>query len=133
MLDYWSDGSFVSAAFRETLVRTYLALGREQDAAQVLEVLVNSGFERVHHPVIYVRALYTLGTLEIALGDASRGRELLERFLDHWGEADWDLPEVRDARRRIDADSAASFVPPHPGRNAAIPLPRLMNPRRALY
>lgn len=101
VLDYWSDGSFVSAAFRDTLARAYLALGRKQDAARALDALVNSGFERVHHPVLYVRALYTLGKLQIELGEGARGRDLLKQFLDHWGNADWDLPEVGDARRLL--------------------------------
>jgi hypothetical protein len=48
-----------------------------------------------------LRALYTLGKLKLELGDHARGRELLEKFLEHWGKADWELPEVRDARARL--------------------------------
>lgn len=62
---------------------------------------MNSGMERVPYPVIHIRAHYTLGTLRLDLGDRARGRELLQKFLDHWGNADWDLPEVRDARARL--------------------------------
>ena len=53
------------------------------------------------HPVLKVRAFYTLGTLYLDLGDRARGREYLQKFLDYWGKADWDLPEVRDARARL--------------------------------
>jgi tetratricopeptide (TPR) repeat protein len=99
--DYWLDAEFASPVFHETLVHTYLTLGRKADAARALERLVNSGLERVHHPAIYVPALYTLGTLKIELGDKVDGERLLRRFLDHWGQASWDLKEFADARRRL--------------------------------
>jgi len=101
LVDYQMASSFASPAFHDTLARTNLALGRKQDAARALERLVNSGLERVHHPVIYVRALYTLGTLRLELGDQAEGERLLRLFLDHWGQSPWDLPEVADARRRL--------------------------------
>ncbi len=71
-------------AFREAMTRTYLAIGERRKAAEVLEVQVNSGLERVAHPVLYVRALYTLGALRFDLGDRVRGRALLQKFLEHW-------------------------------------------------
>ena len=66
-----------------------------------MKSLLDSGLERLNHPVIYVRTLYQLGLLEIELGDEESGRQYLESFLDHWGNADWDLAEVRDARKRL--------------------------------
>jgi tetratricopeptide (TPR) repeat protein len=87
--------------FRDGLARTYLAAGQEKKAAEVLEGLLTDALEGVHHPVIQIRALYTLGILKLELGDRARGRELLQKFLAHWGKADWDLPEVRDARARL--------------------------------
>jgi hypothetical protein len=51
--------------------------------------------------VLYVQALYTLATLKIEAGNMDEGRDLLEQFLDHWGNADWDLPNVRDAKARL--------------------------------
>jgi tetratricopeptide (TPR) repeat protein len=92
-------------AFRDGLARTYLALGERKKAASVIETTVASGFERVTHPVPYVQALYTLGTLRLDLGDEPRGRELLRKFLTHWGRADWDIREVRAARARLAASS----------------------------
>jgi len=69
--------------------------------------LLESGLERVHHPVFYVRALYTLGVLYAERGDQTKSRQYLERFLDHWGNADWDLSEVRDARARLSRPSSS--------------------------
>jgi hypothetical protein len=52
------------------------------------------------HPAVKIRAHYSLGTLKLDLGDRARGREYLEKFLGNCGKADWDLPEIRDARAR---------------------------------
>ena len=94
---YGSSG----AAIRDGMARTYIALGEKEKAAETLEELLESGFERVGHPVLYVQALYTLGVLYSELGDEAKSREYFERFLEHWGDADWDLSEVRDARTRL--------------------------------
>jgi hypothetical protein len=51
--------------------------------------------------VLSVRARDTLGVLYGELGHEAKIRENFERFLEHWGDADWDLPEVRDARARL--------------------------------
>jgi serine/threonine-protein kinase len=86
---------------RDSLARTYLAAGEKEKAEQVMEAFIANGMERVPHPVLYVRTLYTLGRLKLELGDRAQGRKLLREFLTHWGKADWDLPEVRDARARL--------------------------------
>jgi hypothetical protein len=83
------------------LIRTYLALGEKDKAAKTLEDILSSGGERLDYPIHYVRSLYTLGKLKIEAGEKTEGRELLRQFLEFWGEADWDLPEVRDARARL--------------------------------
>ena len=44
---------------------------------------------------------YKLGVLKSELGEEQVSRKYLESFLEHWGRADWDLPDVRDARRRL--------------------------------
>jgi tetratricopeptide (TPR) repeat protein len=94
--------------FRDSLARAYLASGAKEQAARVFESMVNSGMDRVPHPVLYVRALYTLGMLKLDLGDRAEGRELLRKFLTLWGKADWDLREVRDARARLASIRALS-------------------------
>ena len=94
---YWSSGATV----RDGLIRCYLALGEKEKAAEAMEALLDSGLERLNHPVIYVRTLYQLGLLNLELGDEESGRQYLESFLDHWGNADWDLEEVREARELL--------------------------------
>jgi tetratricopeptide (TPR) repeat protein len=86
--------------FRDALVRTYLALGENEKAADVLEDLLREPQSAVV-PLLRVPALYRVGVLRMDLGDRARGRAFLERFLEHWSNSDWDLPEVRDARARL--------------------------------
>jgi tetratricopeptide (TPR) repeat protein len=101
LLDFGTDNTFACAPFRDTLARAHLALGDKAGAVRVLEELVESGLERVHFPVLYVRALYTLGKLELEMGERALGRRHLQQFLDHWDGADWELSEVVDARRLL--------------------------------
>jgi len=101
------DWSLKGATMRDGLARAYLALGEKNKAIDALEALLESGLERLNHPVLYVRALYTLGVLYAERGDQAKSREYLERFLEHWGNADWDLPEVRDARARLSRPSSS--------------------------
>jgi tetratricopeptide (TPR) repeat protein len=99
--DWGAYFSSAGALFRDGLARTYLAEGEKEKAAEALEGLLHSGYERLSLPVLYVQALYKLGILKRELGDEPASRKYLESFLEHWGKADWDLPDVRDARRRL--------------------------------
>ena len=101
MLDWASTCSSAGAPVRDGLARTYLALGRDERAADVLEELLVSGPERIDHPVIYARTLHRLGVLNLEGGREREGRRLLERLLSLWGEADWDIDIVEDARNRL--------------------------------
>ena len=107
-LDSFASGASAGAVFRDGLARACLALGDKQGAAQALEGLLSSGSERAGYPLLYVRAFYTLGVLKLDMGDEAAGREYLKKFLDHWGNADWDLAEVRDARERLAPTQAPS-------------------------
>jgi tetratricopeptide (TPR) repeat protein len=98
LFDFHSHISSAGPAFRDGLARTYMALGENRKAVNALADLLNSGYERLNHPVTYVQALYSLGKLQIETGDKSTAREFLGKFLDHWGKAEWNLAEVRNAR-----------------------------------
>lgn len=103
VLDWPSTCTSAGAVFRETLARVHELLGEREEAVRAWEDLLASGLERVDHPVRYVRALYALGLLKLKMGDREGGVRLLERFLDHWGDSQWDLPEVEDAKARVAA------------------------------
>jgi len=103
MLDWATTCSSSGAAIRDGLVRTYLSLGRDEDAVEALEGLLASGAERVDHPAIYTQALYRLGVLKLESGRREEGRRLLSTYLAQWGSADWELESVSDARARLAA------------------------------
>jgi tetratricopeptide (TPR) repeat protein len=101
MLDWATTCSSAGAAIRDGLVRTYLALGRDEDAIEALENLLASGPERVDHPAIYTHALYRLGRMKLERGRSEEGRRLLSTYLAQWGSADWELESVSVARRLL--------------------------------
>jgi len=94
------------ALLRDGLARAYLATGDKRRATEALEGLLAVRMRAYAHPVVKIRAYYTLGTLKLDLGDRAAGRKHLLKFLEYWGKADWDLPEVREARARL-ASSAS--------------------------
>jgi hypothetical protein len=49
-------------------------------------------------------ARYRLGRAREAKGDAAAARREYGLFLETWKDADRDLPEVRDARKRLAAE-----------------------------
>jgi tetratricopeptide (TPR) repeat protein len=101
MLQYEAMQFTPGPVFRDGLSRSHRAMGDKRKAAEVLEALLTDPLQGVGHPVIRIRAHYSLGVLKLELGDQARGHELLRRFLEYWGKTDWDLPEVRDARARL--------------------------------
>ena len=105
MLDWSSTCSSAGAAIRDGLVRSHLALGDTDLAAHAMEGLLASGAERLDHAVLYVRTLYRLGVVRLDSGDEREGRRLLTKFLEHWGDADWELDIVHDARARLQVTS----------------------------
>jgi tetratricopeptide (TPR) repeat protein len=104
VIDWPTTCSSAGALFRDSLARAYMAMDLAERAENAWEELVASGFERVDHPAIFVRALYSIGVAKLERGEP-RGRRYLEQFLEHWGEADWQLPEIEDAKQRLAKDS----------------------------
>ena len=95
--DFMATWSSSGAAFRNGLVQAYLASGDKPKAVEALETRVRAG----RSSGALRATLYELGLLQMDLGEQEEGHRNLERFLEHWGDADWDLPEVADARERL--------------------------------
>lgn len=88
---------------RESLAEAHLAIGDKQKAKEALHGLVHSGLERFATPGLYVLSLFRLSKLELELGETEAAREHLAMFLDHWGTADWELKEVREAKALLES------------------------------
>jgi hypothetical protein len=71
-------------------------------AALALDALIECGYERARHPVLWTTALATRGRMRLDSGRDGPGRELLQRYLDHWGRADWDLPLTTEVRAALE-------------------------------
>jgi tetratricopeptide (TPR) repeat protein len=56
---------------------------------------------RIAYGDIYARSFYMLGKIAEQKGDRVKAREYYQRFLDLWKNADSGLPEVADARKRL--------------------------------
>jgi tetratricopeptide (TPR) repeat protein/predicted Ser/Thr protein kinase len=92
-----------STVLRFDLARAYLAAGEPGLAKQHLEAIVSNGAWRVELPVEYVRAFYFLGRIAEEQGDAAAARKSYQRYLDHWGDGDFDREQVDHARRVVGA------------------------------
>ena len=91
-----------SERIRDGLARAALALDDRVAAVRALrEIVETRDLRRLNQPVLYVQAYYRLGVLLMEDGDVENGRHYLEGFLNHWGEAATNLPQVQDARRRL--------------------------------
>lgn len=75
--------------------------GQKSDAIAWLEQFVKGTTERVQSPIEYVRSLYLLGDAYAAGGNTEKAREYFSRFLAHWGEGEFDRPQVERARQYL--------------------------------
>jgi serine/threonine protein kinase/tetratricopeptide (TPR) repeat protein len=88
---------------RYYLAEAYLDAGRAEDAITLLEATLNR-FDpsRLENPLRAVTAVYLLGTAYEQIGDTGKATAHYRRFLDMWKDADAELDEVPDARKRLD-------------------------------
>lgn len=100
--DFFVDWSTGASTFREALARAHIAAGDARQAVAVLETMLQTTFERMNHPVPETLAYYRLGLLYGELGNDGEAARHLRVFLDRWGNADRELPQIADARRRLD-------------------------------
>jgi|GEM_PF-1139594 len=98
MEDWYVHEDTIEPLVRDGLARACLAAGDATAASAALAGLIDSGLPRLRHPLLWVAALGTRGRLELEAGHEAVGRELLERFLRHWGSVEPELPEVAGAR-----------------------------------
>ncbi len=83
-----------SESFEDCLARALLAAGRHREAVDEYRRVL-----RVQPGL--TRARYYLGLALEGAGDGAAARAEFARFLEDWREADRDIPEVVDARRRL--------------------------------
>jgi tetratricopeptide (TPR) repeat protein len=62
-------------------------------------------------PVRFVRSLYYLGDANLARGNEAESAVYYERFLEFWGDADWDVQAVSRARQKLESFATAPSSP----------------------
>jgi tetratricopeptide (TPR) repeat protein len=88
---------------RYVLARAYLMGGRVDDAIRTLEAALERYDEdRMFDPIKGVRGYYLLGTAYQRAGRNDEAIEQFETFLEIWKDADPELEEVPDAKRRLE-------------------------------
>jgi tetratricopeptide (TPR) repeat protein len=89
---------------RYALAEAYLSVDRLDDAIDLLESMTSRYDDnRMQDPILGVRALYLLGDAYQRAGQDAKAVEQFETFLAIWKDADPELEEVPDARRRLEA------------------------------
>ena len=53
-------------------------------------------------PILYVQSIFFLGEAALARGESEQAQAYYRDFLNHWGNADWDLKAVDRARAKLE-------------------------------
>jgi tetratricopeptide (TPR) repeat protein len=97
----WFPDADSSAFFMEALARAYFQSGDLESARNEYEAITRLTAGRIRHGDLFAGSFYMLGRVFEQAGDGTRARENYRRFLDLWRDADPDLPEVEEAKRRL--------------------------------
>jgi tetratricopeptide (TPR) repeat protein len=101
--DYEKVKSIYTFRAKYLLASTYLQLGILDKAAAILEkALSRYSSDRIVEPILAVKAYYLLGLVYEKSGWKEKAIENFKEFLDIWKNADVGLPEVADARQRLE-------------------------------
>jgi serine/threonine protein kinase/tetratricopeptide (TPR) repeat protein len=94
--------SWIGILPRFYLAKAYLEVERPADAARAIESLMQ--YRYAYSPIfaiLIVKSYYLAGLIYEQLGDDDKAIAYYEEFLEIWKDADSDLEEVPDARRRL--------------------------------
>jgi tetratricopeptide (TPR) repeat protein len=90
------------AFYFEPLAMAYFKSGDLDQARQEYVRITALTSGRQHYGDIYARSFYMLGKIAEQQGDKAKARDYFRKFLDLWRDADPGLPEVPDAKARLD-------------------------------
>jgi len=100
---YFEKGKPVAFMGTYFWARAFLQLGAPDKTVSLLEkALSKFSADRAFNPIESVKAHYVLGMAYEKLGQTAKAIKKYEEFLDIWKNADPGLPEVADARQRLE-------------------------------
>jgi serine/threonine protein kinase/Tfp pilus assembly protein PilF len=99
----WTEGHILNnhALFLDSLALAYERSGDLEKAAQYYEKLTMLTTGRLYFGELYAKSFYRLGRIYQQMGDKTRAEQNYNKFLALWFNADTDIPEVGDAKRRL--------------------------------
>jgi tetratricopeptide (TPR) repeat protein len=102
-LEAQSSYSNPDAYYYGALAKAYEGMGDLESARKTYERVQKLTSGRIYGGNIYAQSFYRLGLIAEKLGDKAGARANYQKFLEIWKDADPDLPEPADARRRLAA------------------------------
>jgi len=96
------------ALYLNELAQAYLESGNLEKAMGTYEDITELTIGRYYWGDIYARSYYMLGKIHEQLDNTAKAIEQYEKFLSLWKDADPDLPEVGDAKKRLARISSQS-------------------------
>lgn len=91
------------AFFIDPLAQAYYKAGEMDKARETYNRINLSTMGRLWWGDIYAKSFYMLGKIWEQKGDTAKAIEHYEKFLDLWKDADPGIPEVEEARKRLEA------------------------------
>jgi tetratricopeptide (TPR) repeat protein len=85
----------------EPLALAYYKMGDLATAQEEYEKITSLSSGRIYYGDIYAKSFYMLGKIYEQKGWKGKAIEHYEKFLDLWKDADADIPEAEDARKRL--------------------------------
>ncbi len=104
LLPYIRDGRReYRPLFINSLAEAYYKAGDSAKALEEYKKISSMAFSRIWDGDIYARSFYMMGVIYERMGRKAKSTENYRRFLELWKEADPGIPEVNDARKRLEA------------------------------
>ncbi len=104
LLPYTRDGGREARPlFINSLAQAYYRAGNLAKALGEYQRISSLTFSRIWDGDIYAKSFYMIGKIYERMGKKAEAAENYSRFLELWKDADPGIPEVKDARKRLEA------------------------------
>ena len=105
--------SRLNIAVADSLASAYSGIGDLGRARKEYERIATFPRGRQFYGDVYVKSFYCLGKIYEDEGQKDKAVENYERFLEIWQDADPDIYEIEEARRRLKTLKGKRIVPAH--------------------
>jgi len=92
---------FNHPVYIEPLALAYYRMGDLEKAKKEYQNILSLSLLRWNTGDIYAKSFYMLGKIHEQQGDTAKAREHYEKFLELWKDADPGIPEIEEARKRL--------------------------------